>query len=204
VPVKGAKVEVSYKDTGESVEVKVNGDDGSFAAVVKLDEKEEQDIMITMKKEGYSFDTKLIKAEKLKGAKETFTEGVEMEIEEIKVGEVFTMDNILYDTKSYSLDGDGEFVLNQFVKFLKENSTLKVSIQGHTDNKGVPSENQSLSENRAKGVVQYIISKGIDKDRLKFEGFGQSQPRVKNDSESNRALNRRTDIMIMEMQDVRR
>jgi outer membrane protein OmpA-like peptidoglycan-associated protein len=152
-----------------------------------------------MKKEGYSFDTKLIKADKLKEAKETFTEGVEMEIEEIKVGEVLTMDNILYDTKLYSLDGDGEFVLDQFVKFLKENSTLKVSIQGHTDNKGVPSENQSLSENRAKGVVQYIISKGIDKDRLKFEGFGQSQPKVKNDSESNRALNRRTDIMIMEM-----
>ncbi|MEO9531480.1 MAG: OmpA family protein [Crocinitomicaceae bacterium] len=198
-PVKDAKVEVSYKETGESVEVKVNGDDGSFAAIVKMDEKEEQDVMITMKKEGYSFDTKLIKAEELKNTTETFTEGVEMEIEEIKVGESFTMDNILYDTKSYALDEDGKFVLDQFVKFLKENPTVKVSIQGHTDNKGVPSENQTLSENRARGVMEYIISKGIDKNRLKSEGFGQSKPKVKNDTEENRALNRRTDIMIMEM-----
>ena len=101
-PVKDAKVEVSYKDTGESVEVKVNGDDGSFAEIVKLDEKEEQDVMITMKKEGFSFDTKLIKAEEIKNITETFTEGIDMEIAEIEVCKAFTMYNILYETKSYA------------------------------------------------------------------------------------------------------
>ncbi len=201
-PVKDAKVEIAYKDSGKSFEVDVNGDDGKFAAIVKLKEEEEEDVMIVMKKEGASFDTKLIKAEEIKKsveAEETYIEGVEMEIEEIKVGESFTMDNILYDTKSYALDSDGKFVLDQFVKFLKSNPTIKVSIQGHTDNKGVPSENKTLSKNRAKGVLDYIVSKGIDKERLKSEGFGQDKPKVPNNSDANRALNRRTDIQILEM-----
>ena len=201
-PVKDAKVEIAYKDSGESFEVDVNGDDGKFAAIVNIEEDEEEDVMIVMKKEGASFDTKLIKAEEIKKtveSNETFIEDLEMEIEEIKVGESFTMDNILYDTKSYTLDEDGKFVLDQFVKFLKSNPTVKVSIQGHTDNKGNPGENKTLSQNRAKGVMNYIISKGIQKDRLKSEGFGQSKPKVPNDSDANRALNRRTDIFILEM-----
>ncbi|MFT4602301.1 MAG: outer membrane protein OmpA-like peptidoglycan-associated protein, partial [Arenicella sp.] len=201
-PVKDAKVEIAYKDSGKSFEVNVNGDDGKFAAIVKLKEDEEEDVMIVMKKDGASFDTKLIKAEEIKTTiekKETFIEDVEMEIEEIKVGESFTMDNILYNTKSYTLDSDGKFVLDQFVKFLKSNPTVKVSIQGHTDNKGNPGENKTLSLNRAKGVMAYIISKGIDGDRLKSEGFGQSQPKVPNDTDANRAQNRRTDIFIREM-----
>ncbi len=198
-PVKDATVEVSYKNSGESVEIKVNGDDGKFAAVVKVDEEEPEDVMIAMKKEGYSFDTKLIKAEEIEEKELTFETGVEMEIQEIEVGKAFTMDNILYDTRSYALSEDGKFVLDQFVKFLKENPTVKVSIQGHTDDKGDAGENQILSENRAKGVVSYIAEKGIDKSRLKYEGFGESKPKVPNNSDANRALNRRTDIMIDDM-----
>lgn len=199
-PIKDAVVEVTYKETGESVEFKVNGDDGKFAAVVQVDEDKPTDVMIATKKEGFSFDTKIIKAEEVKEIVEkTFESGVEMEIEEIKVGEAFTMDNILYATKSYALNDDGKFVLDQFIKFLHENPTVKVSIQGHTDDKGDPRENQILSENRAKGVVEYLVSKGIDKNRLNYEGFGQTKPKVPNNSDANRALNRRTDIMIVDM-----
>jgi len=198
-PVKDAKVEVSYKESGESVEVKVNGDDGKFAAVVKVDEDKPEDVMVTMKKEGFSFDTKLIKKEEIVEKEDIFESGVEMEIQEIQVGETFTMDNILYDTKSYALDGDDKFVIDQFVKFLKENPTVKATVQGHTDDKGDARENQVLSENRAKGVVEYLVSKGIDKGRLKYEGFGESKPKVPNNSDYNRSLNRRTDIMITDM-----
>lgn len=198
-PVKDAKVEVSYKESGESVEVKVNGDDGKFAAVIKVDDEKPEDVMVTMKKEGFSFDTKLIKKEEIAEKEDVFESGVEMEIQEIQVGKTFTMDNILYDTKSYALDGDDKFVIDQFVKFLKENSTVKATVQGHTDDKGDARENQLLSENRAKGVVEYLVSKGIPRDRLKYEGFGESKPKVQNNSDYNRSLNRRTDIMITEM-----
>ena len=198
VPVPDAVIEVSYKDSGESQEVSVNGEDGKWAAVIHI-EDEPQDVMLTIKKQGYSFDTQLVKASEIKDTRQTFAYGMEMEIEEIVVGKAFEMDNILYPTKSYTLNGDSEFVLDQFVKFLKENPTVKVSIQGHTDDLGDAGENQVLSENRAKGVVEYILVQGISKDRLDYKGFGETKPKVKNDSNSNRALNRRTEVMIVEM-----
>ncbi|UKN02658.1 OmpA family protein [Paracrocinitomix mangrovi] len=197
-PVKDAIVEVSYKNSGKNEEIRVNGDDGKWAAVVKLEE-EKEDVMITMKKEGYSFDTQLIKAEELEKSEERYASGVKFEIEEIKVGETFEMDNILYATKSYALNEDGKFVLDQFVKFLKAHPTIKCSIQGHTDDQGDAKENQVLSENRAKGVVEYIVSKGIDKSRLQYEGFGEAKPKVPNNSNYNRSLNRRTEVKIISM-----
>ena len=197
-PVPDATVEISYKNSGENTEVKVNGDDGKWAAVINIEE-EEEDVMITMKKEGFSFDTKLVKASDIKDTEQTFAYDVKMEIEEIKVGQSFEMQNILYDTKSYSLDSDSKFVLDQFVKFLKENPTVKVSIQGHTDDEGDAGENQVLSENRAKGVVEYLVAAGISKDRLKYEGYGETKPKVPNNSNSNRAKNRRTEVMITSM-----
>ncbi|MBD3636770.1 MAG: OmpA family protein [Crocinitomicaceae bacterium] len=200
-PVPDATVEISYKESGESKEIKVNGDDGKWAAVINVDEEKDQDVMITMKKEGFSFDSKLIKvkADEIKDEDDVFTSGVEMEIKEIEVGKTFEMDNILYATKSYALNDDAMFMLDQFVKFMKENPTVKVSIQGHTDNEGDAKENQVLSENRAKGVVDYIISKGISKDRLQYKGFGETKPKVPNTSDYNKSLNRRTEVLILSM-----
>jgi outer membrane protein OmpA-like peptidoglycan-associated protein len=120
-----------------------------------------------------------------------------MEIKEIEVGKTFEMDNILYDTKKFNLNSDSKFMLDQFVKFLNENPTVKVAIQGHTDNEGDAGENQILSENRAKGVVNYIIAHGISKDRLESKGFGESRPKVPNDNNYNKSLNRRTEVLIL-------
>ncbi len=197
-PVKDAVVEISYKNTDETVQVKVNGDDGKFAAVVNVDEDEPQDVMISVKKEGHSFDTKLIKAEDLVDDEETFTEDIAMEIDTIEVGKAFTIDEILYATDSYELTEDSKFILDQFAKFLKENPTVKVTIQGHTDDVGDAGSNKVLSANRAKVAMDYIISKGIGADRLKSEGFGESKPKVPNTNATNRAQNRRTDFFIRE------
>lgn len=197
-PIKDAVVEISYKDTEETMEIQVNGDDGKFAAIVNVDEEKPQDVMITVKKEGHSFDTELIKAEELIDVEEVFTEGIEMEIDKIEVGKAFTIDDILYATDSYELTEDSKFILDQFAKFLTENPTVKVTIQGHTDDVGNDADNKILSANRAKGAMEYIISKGIDASRLKSEGYGESKPKVPNSSASNRAKNRRTDFLITE------
>lgn len=196
-PVKDAKVEVAYKESGESVEVKVNGDDGKFAAIIKTDEP--QDVMVVMKKEGYSFDTKLIREEELAKSEEPIIKDIAMEIGEIQVGKIFTIDDILYATSSYELTEDSKFILDQFVTFLKENPTVKVTIQGHTDDRGDASENLQLSKNRAKGVMDYIVSKGIQASRLTSEGYGETKPKVPNTSDANRAMNRRTDFKITGM-----
>jgi len=186
-PVKDATVEISYQGSDETVEVKVNGDDGKFVAVVK------------MKKRGYSFDTKLIKKakiERLSNSKNIVMRHIDMKIDPIKVGKSFTIDNILFDTDSYALLDDSKFVLNQFIKFLKENPTVTITIQGHTDDIGDKGHNKELSANRAKACMSYIVSKGVSQSRLKSEGFGEEKPKVPNTSAANRALNRRTDFEI--------
>lgn len=196
-PVEDATVEVSYKETGESVEFKVNGDDGTFTAVVMAEE--EQDVMITLKKEGYSFDTKLVQAEQVADTVTTTVKGIDMEIDVIEVGKAFTIDDILYETDSYVLSDDSKFILDQFVKFLNENPTVTVTIQGHTDDVGDNARNKTLSENRAKGVMEYLISKGISASRLKSEGYGETRPKLPNTNAQNRAKNRRTDFLITGM-----
>jgi outer membrane protein OmpA-like peptidoglycan-associated protein len=70
--------------------------------------------------------------------------------------------------------------------------TIRLEVQGHTDNIGGIEFNQALSERRAKAVMDALISKGIEERRLRYRGFGYSQPEVSNDTEEGRAQNRRT------------
>lgn len=195
-PIQDAVVEITYKDTKETVEIKINGDDGKFAAIVNVDEDQPQDVMLTVKKEGHSFDTQLLQAEDLAASDEVFSTPVKMEIDTIKVGKAFTIDNILFATDSYELSSDSKFILDQFTKFLQENPSVNVTIQGHTDDVGDDASNKLLSANRAKAVLDYIVQQGIKADRLKSEGYGETKPKVPNNSAANRATNRRTDFLI--------
>ena len=81
-------------------------------------------------------------------------------------------------------------------RFLQENETITVAIQGHTDDVGDDSENLTLSDNRAKAVKKYLASQGISDKRLSAKGYGETSPKVENSSSTNRAKNRRTDFVI--------
>lgn len=192
-PVKDATIEIAYAGSDEVTQVKVNGDDGKYAAVVKTDTK--QDVMVTVKKEGHAFDSKLITKEEIK-PEEVSIRNNDLTVKELKVGEAYTINDILYATSSYALNDKSKFILKGFARFLKENPTISVSIQGHTDDVGDDGKNMALSENRAKGVKDYLVSLGIDPKRLSAKGYGETMPKVDNDSEENRAINRRTDFVI--------
>lgn len=192
-PVKDATIEIAYAGTDEVTQVKVNGDDGKYAAVVKLDKP--QDVMVTVKKEGHAFDSKLIAKEEFKPEK-VVVKGKDLDVKELKVGEAYTINDILYATNSAVLNDKSKFILKGFARFLKENPTITVSIQGHTDDVGDDAKNLTLSEERANGVKSYLISLGIKPDRLNAKGYGETMPKVSNDSEVNRAQNRRTDFVI--------
>jgi len=195
-PVKDATIEVAYSGTDEVTKVKVNGDDGKYAAVVKLDNP--QDVMVTVKKEGHAFDSKLIAKEELKPEKVTI-KGNDLTVKEIKVGEAYTINDILYATNSALLSEKSKFILKGFARFLEENPGISVSIQGHTDDVGEDTGNMLLSSQRAEGVKEYLVSLGIDKTRLNAKGFGETVPKVPNTSDTNRAKNRRTDFVIEKM-----
>lgn len=115
---------------------------------------------------------------------------------EIIIGERIVLENVLFDFDKFTLRPESTTELDKWVKFLTENSTLKIEVSGHTDNKGTAEYNYTLSDNRAKAVYDYFTSKGISKDRMKWKGYGFDLPIASNKTDEGRQKNRRTEIKI--------
>jgi outer membrane protein OmpA-like peptidoglycan-associated protein len=194
-PVTDATIEVAYENSDKVETVKVNGDDGKYAVVIKTEVP--QDIMVSVKKEGAAFDSKLITKEEV--AKKEDRVNNDLAVKELKVGEAYTINDILYDYNSDVLKDKSKFILREFARYMKSNELIEITIQGHTDSDGDDAKNLDLSERRAQGVKNYLVSLGIDESRLEAKGLGETQPKVANDTAENKAKNRRTDFLIRGM-----
>jgi outer membrane protein OmpA-like peptidoglycan-associated protein len=115
----------------------------------------------------------------------------------LKPGEKIVLKNIFFATDSFELKKESYAELNTIIDLLKKNPQLKVEIGGHTDNVGSKEYNLRLSENRAKSVYDYLVSKGIDAKRLKYKGYGFFEPVSDNSTEEGRAKNRRTEMKVL-------
>jgi OOP family OmpA-OmpF porin len=102
---------------------------------------------------------------------------------------------INFETGKSDIKSESQKTIEQIVEMLKSNPALKISVEGHTDNVGTPASNQTLSENRAKAVMNAIITAGIDKTRLSSKGWGQTKPIAENETEDSKAKNRRVEIV---------
>ncbi|MDG1428698.1 MAG: OmpA family protein [Crocinitomicaceae bacterium] len=194
-PVGDAEIEVVYEGSDEVTKVKVNGDDGKFAVIIKKDTP--GDVLLTVKKEGHAFDAQVIKQEEIK--EKTTVSEAKLNVRELNLGSSYTLDDILYSTASSSMTGNSKFILKGFARYLNQNPQLTVMIQGHTDDEGDAGRNLKLSDDRAKGVMAYLVSLGVDKGRLQAKGYGETMFKVPNNSAANRAINRRTDFVIQGM-----
>jgi outer membrane protein OmpA-like peptidoglycan-associated protein len=194
-PVSGATIEIAYAQTEKVESVKVNGNDGKYAVVVKQDIP--QDVMVSVKKEGSAFESKLVTKEEI--AEPDKRKNNDLAVKELKVGEAYTINDILYGYNSAELNDRSKFILREFARYLKSNPAISIAIQGHTDSDGDDAKNLDLSDRRAKGARDYLVSQGIDAKRLTAKGFGETQPKVANDSAENKAKNRRTDFVITGM-----
>lgn len=114
-------------------------------------------------------------------------------------GSNIVLNNVFFDLNKSTLRKASVNELEKLYLVLKENSTMKIELSGHTDNLGSASYNTKLSQNRAKAVVDYLISKGINSSRLVARGYGFSKPIASNDTEEGRQLNRRTELKILEI-----
>lgn len=103
---------------------------------------------------------------------------------------------LLFDFGKANLLEANKQTLQTFATTLNQNPDTDVLIIGHTDNVGSNAFNQSLSENRAAMVSNYLISNGVSTSRLRTQGLGENQPIAANDTEGNRAQNRRVEIAI--------
>jgi OmpA-OmpF porin, OOP family len=102
--------------------------------------------------------------------------------------------NVFFATGSAKLLPKSYKALDEAIKLLKDDVTLMVDVDGHTDNTGNEEKNQTLSENRATSVKDYLVSKGIDESRLKSTGFGSTKPVGDNKTAAGKAKNRRTEM----------
>jgi outer membrane protein OmpA-like peptidoglycan-associated protein len=119
-------------------------------------------------------------------------------LDTLVAGNTFILPNLFFEFAQSNLLPESYSELQRLLNYLIRNETVKIEISGHTDNQGSDAYNQKLSMERAKSIYNYLISNGIDKDRLSYKGYGKEKPVVPNNSEENRAKNRRTEILILE------
>ncbi|RSK41597.1 OmpA family protein [Mangrovimonas spongiae] len=115
-----------------------------------------------------------------------------------KKDKTYTFKNVLFDFDKATLLEASKNELNNLYEHLIKHPELHIEIYGHTDNVGTHKRNQELSEQRAKAVSDYLINKGLDKTKIKWFGYGSSKPKVKNNTEKNRAINRRVAFKLIE------
>lgn len=192
--VRAAKVEIKNAITKEIEEVPVDSFDGKFAAIVNI--KKRGDLVLTVKKEGMTFTSKLISVDTTAPKK---IQKVDMEVKPIEMGGTYKLNNINFAKTLAELTPESYHILDELIIFLASNPNIKIAIHGHTDDVSDDASNLKLSTDRANAVMQYLIEKNINKERLSYKGFGESKPLVPNTNEENRAKNRRTEFVVLEM-----
>lgn len=116
--------------------------------------------------------------------------------ESLKDSFSFVLKNVLFESGSSELLATSYSEINMMVEYLLENLNFKLHIIGHTDNIGSASDNLKLSQNRAKAVYDALMKRGIEANRLSYEGKGESTPIAPNDTTEGRSKNRRTEVVL--------
>ena len=177
-------------DTKKEV-YKGNTSNGKFFVSIELNKND----ALQIQKEGYLFYSQNI------NLKETTTETkpyeIEVLLEPIAANSKITLNNVFFDFDKNELKQESFVELDKLADLLKKNPTVKIEISGHTDNKGDKKYNLALSQKRAESVVNYLVQKGIAAARLVAKGYGDTMPIAPNDTEENKAKNRRTEVKVL-------
>lgn len=122
---------------------------------------------------------------------------INISLQRVQLGQVLVMKNIYFETNSFELSQKSDSELQNAFQLLKENPGISVEIAGHTDNTGTAEYNEQLSQQRAKQVYNQLIERGIEKERLSFRGYSDSQPIESNDTPEGRKSNRRIEFRVI-------
>lgn len=188
----GAKFELIDLETSQVV-VESNSDHvtGNFLVTLPVD----HDYALNVSKDDYLFYSEHFSLPATYDLSKPYK--MDVDLQPIKYGEKVVLKNIFFETASYELLPESQVELNKLVLFMQNNPSIRIEIGGHTDNVGKPVDNQLLSENRARSVVNYLTGKQIDSTRMQYKGYGEQQPRDTNDTSEGRANNRRTEFKVL-------
>jgi outer membrane protein OmpA-like peptidoglycan-associated protein len=152
------------------------------------------DYALNVSKQGYLFYSENFTFSEINNKNKPLIKNIAMQL--VKPGNIVTLNNIFFETGSYSLKHESDIELNKLLQFMLKNQGLNIEIRGHTDNIGDKKLNLILSENRAKAVVDFLIQKGISSSLINYKGYGETKPVGDNVTEEGRAKNRRTEFVI--------
>lgn len=188
----GAHFELIELETAKQVIVSdANSGNGEFLVTLPI----ERNYALNVSQSGYLFYSENFSLKGLVDKSKPFLMDVPMV--SIDTGSVVELKNVFFETAKFDLKPESKVELDKLVSFLTFNKTLRIQLSGHTDNVGDKKSNQLLSQNRAKAVYDYLAAHGIDAKRLTFVGYGDTRPKVPNDSDANRAINRRTEFKVV-------
>lgn len=122
---------------------------------------------------------------------------VDLYLDPIVANQRLVLENIFFDTDKSNLKSESEAELQRVFDWLEQNPKLRIEISGHTDSEGSDAYNLDLSKRRAGTVVRYLVEKGLNAQRIQFEGYGETQPMASNETEEGRAKNRRIEMKII-------
>ena len=185
-----AEIEITDNTTGKLIQTfTTNSATGKFIITLASG----KNYGIAVKADGYLFHSENFDIPK--GAADNLVNKI-IELKNIKVGSKIALRNIFFDTGKSTLRSESNTELDRLVKLMKDVPSLKIEISGHTDNTGSAKLNNSLSQDRAQAVVNYLKGKGISGSRMTAKGYGSSKPIATNKTKAGRQENRRTEFEI--------
>ncbi len=186
-----SSVELIDLENGKTI-YKLNSDfkSGEFLICIPVG----KNYAYNVSKEGYLFYSENFS---LKDYEPSEPYQLDIPLEKVADGEKVILKNIFFNTDQYELLSESKIELDKLITLLNNNPSMVIEIGGHTDNTGTKDHNQILSENRAKAVFNYLIDGGINSSRLSFKGYADSDPIKPNDTDDNKAENRRTEFKVI-------
>ena len=126
------------------------------------------------------------------------TKGSHVTGQRVAVGNVIRLDNLIFQVGRTKIGPESYEELDVVAKMMRDNGSMVIQLEGHTDYQGDAKENLKLSQGRVDAVRSYLASKGIQKNRIKTKAFGGSQPLSREDTPEAHRMNRRVELRILE------
>ncbi len=189
-----ARIQLIDVESGDTLRTQYSdGEDGSFLMSLPIDRQ----YAAFVEAPRYLFTSKHFYLKEL--ADDVYFDLI-IDMTPIKKGANIVLNNIFFDTGEYELKETSFPELKKLRQYLERNEGLSIELQGHTDDVGSDEDNLLLSQNRAEAVKNYLIDSGIVSGRITAKGYGETRPLVPNDSDEHRAMNRRTEMKILDIE----
>jgi peptidoglycan-associated lipoprotein len=205
-PISNTRVKIIDEANGNTIKEFTTTEKGRYGPI-KVDENKdyliltENDKFLT-KRESFSLDGKTIPFERLSKPVTDTTLFTDVLMDKLVLNKAIKLENIYYDLNKYDIREDAAIELDKLVQILEDNPGIKIELGSHTDTRSSDVYNVRLSQNRAQSAVNYIISRGIERDRLRAKGYGETQLIIKKaQNEEEHQVNRRTEFKVIELAD---